>query len=256
MSAWIVSLIVFVVVMAGVFVGAALQRVLPKHHLSDDSKDMVKIGAGFIATLAALVLGLLVASATASYNAKFDEVERSAAKIILLDRNLRQYGAEATPVRLFLRDALVARAKISWVEREAAAATQGTALRVPPELGIENVRTRIVALVPGNEEQRSLRTAALALVDDLMQTRWLLIEQSTTAVSAPLLVVMMLWLATVAGCLALYAPRNGTVLAVSVLCALSVSGAIFLIVEMYDPFSGLMKISDAPIRTAIDYLSH
>ncbi len=256
MSAAIVSLVVFVVVMAGVFVGTTLQRVLPKHHLSDESKDMVKIGAGFIATLAALVLGLLVASATTSYNAKYDEVEASAAKIILLDRNLRQYGDEATPVRLLLRDALVAKAKITWVEHEAETATRGAALRVPPELGIERVRAGIVALAPNNEEQRLLRTASLALVNDLMQTRWLLIEQSTAEVSAPLLVVVMLWLAIIAGSLALYAPRNGTVLAVSVLCALSVAGAIFLIVEMYDPFSGLMKVSDAPIRTAIDYMSH
>lgn len=255
MSAAIVSLIVFVAVMTGVFVGAALQTVLPKHHLNDDSKDMVKIGAGFIATLAAMVLGLLVASATASFNAKYDEVERSAAQIILLDRNLRQYGDEATPVRLLLRDALLAKAKITWVENEAEAAARGTTLRLPPQLGIERIRTRIAALAPGNEEQRSLRTASMTLVDDLMQTRWLLIEQSTAAVSAPLLVVMTLWLAIIAGCLALYSPRNGTVLAVSVLCALSVSGAIFLIVEMYDPFSGLMKISDAPIRNAIDYLN-
>lgn len=255
MSAPIVSFIVFVAVMAGVAVGAALQKVLPKHHLSDDSKDMVKIGTGFIATLAALVLGLLVASATSSFNAKSDEVEQSAAKIILLDRNLRQYGEEAAPVRLLLRDALLAKAKITWVDDEAEAAAQGTTLRVPPQLGIERIRTRIAALSPANEEQRSLRTESLTLVEDVMQTRWLLIEQSTAAVSAPLLVVLMLWLATIAGCLALYAPRNGTVLAVSVLCALSVSGAIFLIVEMYDPFKGLMKISDAPIRNAIDYLS-
>lgn len=256
MSAAMISLIVFAVVMTGVFVGTTIQRLLPRHHLGDDSKDMVKIGAGFIATLSALVLGLLVSSATASYNAKSDEVERSSAKIILLDRNLRQYGAEATPVRLQLRDALVARANITWVEQEARSATRGAVLQVPPELGIERIRTRIAALSPGTEEQRSLQTASLALVDELTQARWLLVEQSTAAVSTPLLVIMVFWLATFAGCLALYAPRNGTVLAVSVFCALSVSGAIFLIVEMYDPFRGMMKISDAPIQVAIDYLSH
>lgn len=256
MGAAVDASIVFVVVMTGVLVGTALQSVLPKHHLSIDSKDMVKVVAGFISTLAALVLGLLVSSATSSYNARIDEVERSAAKIVLIDRSLRQYGAEAAPVRSILRDALVARAKVAWIEREAAAATQGASLRVPPELGIESVRARVLALVPGNEEQRSLRAAALALVDDLMQTRWLLIEQSENRVSTPLLVVMTLWVAIIAGCLALYAPRNGTVLVVSALCALSVSAAIFLIVAMYEPFSGLMKISDAPIRAAIDYLSH
>ncbi len=102
-----------------------------------------------------------------------------------------------------------------------------------------------MALAPGNDAERSLQTSSLALIDNLMQTRWLLIEQSTAAVSTPLLIATVVWLATIAGCL--YAPRNGTVPAVSILCSLSVAGAIFLILEMYDPFRGLMKISDAPI---------
>jgi hypothetical protein len=173
----------------------------------------------------------------------------------LLDRELRQYGEEAKPVRELLRDVLVARHRITWVEDEAEAARRATVPAVPQQLGIEQIRARVVALVPTNEEQRSLRTAALALVDDLMQMRWLLIEQSTAAISTPMLVVMITWLVVVAGCLAVYAPRNGTLLGVAILCGLSASCAIFLIVEMYEPFEGLILISDAPIRTAISYLS-
>lgn len=254
-TAPLISLIAFVAIMAGVFVGAWLQNVLPKPHLSADSKDMAKIGAGFIGTLAALVLGLLIASSKSSFDTKADEVERSSAKIILLDRQLRQYGEQTKPMREFLRDVLVARHKITWVESEAAAASRAQAPRLPHQLGIEQLRAQIVALVPANDEQRSLRTAALAIVDDLMQIRWLLIEQSTAAISTPMLVIMIIWLVVVAGCLAVYAPRNGTMLAVSILCGISASCAIFLIVEMYEPFAGLILISDAPIRTAISYLS-
>jgi hypothetical protein len=85
--------------------------------------------------------------------------------------------------------------------------------------------------------------------------RWLLIEQSTAEISTPMLVVMIIWLVVVAGCLAIYSPRNLTVLTVAALCGLSASCAIFLIMEMYEPFGGLISISDAPIRTAINYVS-
>lgn len=254
-SPLVISLFTFAAIMAGVFAGAALQKVLPKQHLSDESKETTKIGAGFIATLAALVLGLLIASSKSSFDLKSEEVERSSAKIILLDRELRQYGAEAKQVRDLLRDALIAKHRITWVESEARAATRADAPRLPQQLGIEQIRAQLVALVPANDEQRSLRSAALAIVDELTQMRWLLIEQSTTEISTPMLVVLIIWLVVVAGCLSIYAPRNGTVLAVAVLCSMSASCAIFLIMEMYQPFGGFISISDAPIRTAISYVS-
>jgi hypothetical protein len=201
------------------------------------------------------VLGLLVASAKSSFDSKLEEVEQSAAKIILLDQNLRQYGDDAKPVRELLRDVLVAKLNITWVESAMRVANQPKAVAVPPRIGIQEIRARILALTPGNNEQRSLQSRALAIVDDLTQTRWLLIEQSTASVSKPMLAIMVLWLATIAGCLGICAPRNATVLGVTLLCALSVSCAIFLILEMYDPFAGLLQISDAPMRTAIDYLN-
>jgi len=251
----LISVFAFAAIMGGVFAGSALQKMLPKPHLADDSKDMAKIGAGFIATLAALVLGLLIASSKSSFDTKSEEVERSSAKIILLDRELRQYGAQAKPVRDLLRDVLVTRHHITWVESEAKAASEAAAPKLPQQLGVEQIRALIVALVPADDEQRSLRTAALSVVDELTQMRWLLVEQSTAAISTPMLVVLVIWLVVVAGCLAIYAPRNGTMLAVAVLCGLSASCAIFLIMEMYEPFGGLISISDAPIRTAINYIS-
>jgi len=90
LSALAISVIAFAVVVAGAWLGAILSRKLPKHHLDAESKDMVKVGIGFLATLAALVLGLLIASAKSSFDTRSEEIQQSAAKIILLDRNLRR----------------------------------------------------------------------------------------------------------------------------------------------------------------------
>ena len=241
--------------MGGAIAGSFLGRFLPPHHLNDASKDIVKFGAGIIATLAALVLGLLVASAKNSYDAKASEIEQSAAKIILLDQLLRQYGSEAKPAREMLRAVLVSRHSMTWVKSESRVSgqdmtpTQATA-------GPNAIRASIATLVPANDSQRSMQTRSLQIIDDFMQTRWLFIAQSTAGISVPLLVVLVTWLTTIAFCTGLYAPRNGTVTAVALLCAVSVSGAVFLIVEMYEPFDGIMKISDAPLRAAIGYLEH
>jgi hypothetical protein len=70
----------------------------------------------------------------------------------------------------------------------------------------------------------------------------------------PFLVVMVFWLAVIFASFGLFAPRNATVIATLFVCALSVSGAIFLILELDSPFSGLLQISDAPLRNAIAHL--
>jgi hypothetical protein len=241
--------------MAGALLGGSVHNRLPEHHLSGESKDMVKIGVGFISTLAALVLGLLVASAKSSFDTKSDEVQQAATKIVLLDRNLRQLGPDAKPVRELVRDLVVAKHNLTWVTDESRASSTGPGPATPFKVSGEEVRDRVGALSPANDAQRAAQARALQLVDEVLQMRWLLIEQSTAAPSMPLLVVLVAWLATISGCLGLYAPRNGTVFAVTLLCALSASAAIFLILEMYTPFSGLMRISDAPMRTAINYLN-
>jgi hypothetical protein len=94
----------------------------------------------------------------------------------------------------------------------------------------------------------------LQIIDDLGQTRWLFTVQSTESASVPLLLVLATWLCVIALCTGLYAPRNGIAATVAVLCAASVSGAVFLIVEMYTPFDGFLRVSDAPFRAALGYL--
>ena len=253
LSALTISVIVFLVVLGGSWLGAFLGRILPKHHFSSESKDMIKVGIGFLATLAALVLGLLIASAKSSYDTRSEEIQQVASKIILLDRNLRQYGPAADSAREMMRRMLTAKVNLTWVKRELAAESSGAG--APPVIGIEEFQERIRTLAPTNDAQSVLKTRLVQLSEDMAQTRWLLVEQSGNSIPMPFLVVLVLWLAAISGCLSLFAPRNGTVITVNVVCALSFASAVFLILELDTPFEGLLKISDAPLRNALAYVS-
>src|SRR6516165_1391537 len=103
MSSLVTSLIVFAVVFGGALVGMALRRILPEHHLSQDTKDVVKLGMGLIGTIAALVLGLLIASAKSSYDTQKNGLAQMAANVLLLDRILAHYGPETKGCRDQLR---------------------------------------------------------------------------------------------------------------------------------------------------------
>ena len=254
MNSLLVSLCVFLIVLAAGVTGTVVRKRLQPHHLSDETKDIVKFGSGFIATMAALVLGLLVASAKSSYDTQASEVEQAAAKVILLDQVLRQYGPEAAPARQMLHSVLTQRQAMRWVRAESVDIAKGAMPSTPPATGAAEIRKTIAELVPDNDGRRTTQSRALGIIDDFAQTRWLFIVRSTEGVSLPLLVVLVTWLSVIALCTGLYAPSNAMALTVAVLCAASVSGAIFLIVEMYSPFDGLLKVSDAPIRTALGYL--
>jgi len=246
-----ISVTVLIVLMLSTWLGSVLNPRLPKHHLSDESKAMVMVGIGFIATLAALVLGLLLASAKSAFDTKSEEIEQAAARIILLDRNLRQYGSAANPARDLLRG--LVSSKVDLIRD-----TGRTLVTVPgasKALGIEEIQEAIRALSPSSDAQWSIQTRSLKLAADLAQTRWLLVGQAGSAIATPFLIVLVLWLAVILGCLSLVAPRNGTVIAVSFLCALSFASAIFLLLEMDRPFEGLLRISDAPLRSAVKYLN-
>ena len=113
---------------------------------------------------------------------------------------------------------------------------------------------KVQALSPKDDAQRSLQAEALSLVISLGQTRWLIAAQRANSVSVPLLAVLIFWLTIIFISFGLFAPRNATAIATLLVCALSVSGAIFLILEMYSPYAGLIHVSAAPLRAALAHL--
>jgi Protein of unknown function (DUF4239) len=245
MSSTIISLIVFACVFGGALLGIFLHAVLPQHHLSSESKDIVKLGMGLVGTMAALVLGLLVASAKGSYDTQSAELTQMSANIALLDRALALYGPETKEARAVLRGAVARILDQMW---------SSASLSVPTAAGGEILYEKIQGLSPKNDTQRSLQGQALSMAVDLGKTRWLMYEQATTSVSMPLVVVLVCWLTAIFISFGLFAPFNGTVVASLFVSALSVSGAIFLILEMYTPYAGVIQLSSAPLRAALAHL--
>jgi hypothetical protein len=251
MSSLAVASIVFACVFGSGLVGLFLRACLPAHHLSDDSIGVVKLGAGLIATLAALVLGLLIASAKTYFDKIDDEVTQSAATVIQLDRALARYGPDTKEARDLLRASFASAVELIFSTQGPRLAKLDSSERLAR---IEQFQEKLWELTPRNDAQRSLQSRALELSNELQRMRWLLIQQQEGAIPAPFLVVLVLWLAILFAGFGLLSARNATVVATLVVCALSVSGAIFLIEEMNRPLEGLMKISGAPLRNALTHL--
>lgn len=92
---------------------------------------------------------------------------------------------------------------------------------------------------------------ALTLTSEIEEARWLLVEENRSSIPTPFLVVLVFWLTAIFASLGLFAPRNGTVFTVLLVCALSVSTAIFMILEMDQPYDGILRVSAAPLRSAL-----
>jgi hypothetical protein len=223
------------------------RRPLPQHHLSADSKDTVKVAIGLVATISALVLGLLVSTAKSFYDTQSAEVTQMSADIVVLDRLLAHYGPEAHDARDALRVAVVGSLDRVW-PREATR----TSVVVPTSR--EDLLDKIQALPSKDDRQRSLQSQALSLAVVLLRTRWLMYQQLGASVSKTLLVVMVFWLTVVFFSFGLFTPSNATAIASLLVAGLSVSGAIFLILEMYSPYQGLIQISSAPLRSTLAHL--
>jgi len=245
-----IAVLVFACVFGGALGGMVLRTRVPEHHLTKETEDAVKLGMGMVATLTALVIGLLIASARSTYDTKDAELRRFAANLILLDRQLVHYGPEARPGRDLLRRYTAFKIDSTW-PNEASHATEdrhGWML-------LEDVQDQLRALVPHDDTQRSLQARALQISGDLASTRWLLDVQKGTSIRGPFLVILIFWLTIIFTTFGVFAPRHASMFAALLVWALSVAGAVFMILEMDRPFVGLVRLSSAPLREALAHLS-
>ena len=243
-----IALLVLVSIFAASLLGMLLRPALSPQHLSADTKDSVKLGMGLIGTMAALMLGLLVAAAKSAYDTEKSEVIQMAAKIIFLDRMLANYGPESADARALLRRTVENAMSRMWPEEKLSRA------HLEPGSGVDEMHKAIQKLSPKNDLQLSLKSQAIGTVTDIGQVRWLLFEQSGSSISTALLIVVISWLAIIFLSWGLFAPSNSVAIASLLFAALSVSGAIFLILELDQPFDGLIQISSGPMRSALAHL--
>jgi len=251
MIALIVGAIVFACVFSGALFGMFYASVVPEYHLTADSRAVINMAMGMMATLSALVVGLLIASAKSSFDAKDSEMTRAAARLILFDRTMALYGPETQDIRNRVRQMVAMRISQIWPEENAG--------RVAPEAvgkgsAIEALQRRLLDLSPKNDAQQWLKSNALRTATEIGEARWLILEQAGTNIQWPFLAILIFWLAMIFASFGLFSPRNSTVIAVLLICALSVAGALYLIVQMDQPYSGLIKLSSAPLRAALSEL--
>ena len=251
MSSLTIALISAVCIFSGVLLGMFLSSRLPEHHLSTDSRETIKLAAGMIATLAALVLGLLVSSAKSNFDTMSAEITQGAAKIIHLDRLLADYGPETQTIRATLRQNVAAGIHMIWPKENSPATGLATYEKAK---GMELLQIKLFELTPTTELQRQMLQQAQQICSDLRQARWLMIEQTQNVLPVPFLVMLLFWLTALHLSFGLFAPRNTLVVVVLFICAVSVSGAIFLILEMNHPLSGVIKVSSAPMLKALEHL--
>jgi hypothetical protein len=246
MGALALSCSIFLLTLGGIVFGAVLRRVLPKHHLDKNFQDVVRLGIGLIATMAALVLGLLIAAAKSSFDTQSTQIKQITADVVLLDNLLAHYGPEARPIREEIRNAIGPFTDRLWRERE----TDGTT-PFQVNASAEAIYLEIQALSPQNQLQRSLQARAAQLSTDLTQTRLLLFVETDNPVPTPFIVILIFWLVIIFASFSLFSPLSLTAFTCLSLFALSASCAIFLVLELNQPFSGLMMISSTPLRHAL-----
>jgi hypothetical protein len=245
------GVIVFTCVFGGALLGVYLSTKVAARHLSADSKDAMKMAVGVIGTLAALVLGLLLASAKSSFVAKSDGINHIAADLVLLDRALARYGPETRDVRDVLRNSIAAVIQRIWREEEFQVAKFDA---LEAAAGLEAVEGRVRDLSPRTEAQRGLQARALSLTSEIARERVLGFERINTTIPIPFLIVLVGWFTIIFVSFSLFAPRNAVVLAIMLACALSVSAAIVLILELDSPYRGVIRLSSSPVRNALAHI--
>src|SRR5262245_926419 len=197
-----------------------LRTVLPEHHLSKESNETIKLGIGLIATMTALILGLVTASAKSSFDDVSKAIKESAANVLVLDRTLARYGPETSEIRAALKRALADRIEMTWPP-ESSGHIQRNPLEAPP--GAEMLSSQIRALVPKTGEQRLLQSRAVDLSESLLNVRWHIYAGLGSSIPTPFFATLLFWLTVTFASFGLFAPKNMTVVLVLFMCALSVA---------------------------------
>ena len=250
MSSVLNSAVLLASLVAMVLVGQSIRRHLPDDHLSGDSRDTVKLAMGLVATMTALLLGLLVSSAKGTYDTQRTEVIQMAGKVAFLDRVFTAYGPEAAEARSEFRDGVAYAVHRMWPD-EAGAQAQ---LALNPTAGAR-IYAAIERLNPRDDAQRDLKVQATTVAADLGQLRMLMLAQAVPSIPKPLLIMVGCWLVIIFLCFSLLAPPNATTTLALSAAAVSVAGALFLIMELDSPFAGTIRISSEPMQNALNHLT-
>ena len=235
MSSTAAFLASFASILIGAAIGMVLRRALPADLLEGGSKEAIRLGAGFLSTLAALVIGLMIASAKNTYDNQNTNIRQLGTNAVLVDQMLTKYGAEAKAARTLLRETIPSATARIW--RENVAGNGGGSSFVVSETA-ERFYNAIEGLKPANAEQTSLKSRIIQLTTEMGRTRLLVFTQGEDAIPMPFFIVLVFWLVVIFASFSLFAEPRPIMVASTLVFAISVSSALFLIVDLSHPFDG------------------
>ena len=241
-----ISLVALFCIFGSALVGMILKDRLPDHHLNDESKHIIKAARSVVIGLAALTLGLLIATAKSSFDSKQTELKESAAKMIALNRLLLKEGPQTEKTRAALRQ--VAVNGIFIIEK---ITKEGMDHKLVSGEAMDNFVSSLRDLPEQNADQIWIKNSALSLANDITLSRWRIYQGSTSSISTLFLMVLVFWLMTIFFSLGLIAPFNALVVSSLFTAAISMTGAILLTLEMDQPYGGFVQMSTEPLKLAL-----
>jgi hypothetical protein len=246
----IIGLIVLAAILVGAFAGMKVRHRLPKHHLTDETKSLVSVSTAVVATVSALVLGLLISNANTTFTRLGGEVTALSAQILRLDHILRRYGADAEPARNMLLQYTQHKAADLFPDDRADVRLSNPSTY---EL-LQRLEDLLLALKPANPRDQWWLAQAMTLGAKIGDSRWLLAQQVGQGTPKAFVALLVFWLALLFASFGLFAPRNLTSAVTLTLCALAVAGAVTMFLELEQGFGGVVRISPEPMRQAVKTL--
>jgi Protein of unknown function (DUF4239) len=242
-----ISLIIFACVFGGAPLGMAFRRIIPEYHFDSEAKDVIKLGLGLVITMNALVLGLLISTAKSAYDSKRAQVAELAADALLADRSLALYGPETKEARISLQEL------VSSLMEQMKSMHDNGPQKQPAEwkANATDFYQTVRKLTPRGDEQAALKAEVLRISLEVARIRATALTRDASSIPRLFLVVLVFWLVILFIGFGLFAPPNFTVLAALCICAFSVAAALFLVIDMDEAFSGIMRISNEPLRNAL-----
>lgn len=253
MAPTVVALVTLACTFGGAMLGLRLRQSLPSDYVSGDSRDSIKVIMGLVATMTALILGLVTASAKSSYDAIDSAVKQASISLLALDRELRSFGPETSEIRTGLKRWTEIRVDAIWPEKTAKPTAEDDAATAETSEGLAEAVRR---LTPANNAQRAHKARAVELSQRLIEMRWLVIASPAATVPTAFLVILIFWLTATEFGFGLCSPPNPATVAALLVCAISVAAALFLVMELGSPFAGgVVSVSPAPLQRALELMN-
>jgi hypothetical protein len=244
--------VIAVVVFGSGIAGLLVQKLLPDEHKSDASRGLLEQVAGLVTLLLALVLGTVTGVSFSYFNTQRTELEAFSAQVLQLDASLAQYGPETQPARAGLKDEIIRGYEVFWGGGD----VDPTALTVASPLAhLRTMNAYLDTLEPKTETQKQALAKAREFVWSTTQSRLLMsLQVASRPVSWPLMAVLLFWSVALFFMFGVLSRINATVVTALGFAAFSVAGAMFLILELARPYTGVHRVSPSAVQETIEFL--